>query len=118
VINMNDVNELIKNIYEYIGEPVDYAELIGSPVPSTYGICYTYEDPGDILLAQAAKTLDELSNNLNVCAKWEPGNGYMDYSLDCDIPTYRCSNCKCEEELTTDYCPNCGAKMDLGDELL
>lgn len=60
----------------------------------------------------------ELSNNLGMCAKWECGNGYMDYNLGCDVPTYRCSNCKCEEELTTDYCPNCGAKMDLGDELL
>ena len=27
--------------------------------------------------------------------------------------TYECSECKVEEPLTSDYCPNCGAKMDL-----
>ena len=26
--------------------------------------------------------------------------------------TYECSECKVEEPLTSDYCPNCGAKMD------
>ena len=29
--------------------------------------------------------------------------------------TYECSECKVEEPLTSDYCPNCGAKMDLED---
>ena len=29
--------------------------------------------------------------------------------------TYECSECKAEEPLTSDYCPNCGAKMDLED---
>ena len=27
--------------------------------------------------------------------------------------TYECSECKVEEPLTSDYCPNCGAIMDL-----
>ena len=26
--------------------------------------------------------------------------------------TYECSECKVEEPLTSDYCPNCGARMD------
>ena len=26
--------------------------------------------------------------------------------------TYKCSECKVEEPLTSDYCPNCGARMD------
>ena len=26
--------------------------------------------------------------------------------------TYECSECKVEESLTSDYCPNCGARMD------
>ena len=26
--------------------------------------------------------------------------------------TYECSACKVEESFTSDYCPNCGAKMD------
>ena len=52
-----------------------------------------------------------------VHAKWLDGHGYID-CLDGDpdesymIPTWICSNCKCEEEHTSDYCPNCGAKMD------
>ena len=28
--------------------------------------------------------------------------------------TYECSECKVEEPLTSDYCPNCGARMDGG----
>ena len=30
--------------------------------------------------------------------------------------TYECSECKAEEPLTSDYCPNCGAKMGGGAE--
>lgn len=30
--------------------------------------------------------------------------------------TYECSECNVEEPLTSDYCPNCGAKMDGGAE--
>lgn len=26
--------------------------------------------------------------------------------------TYECSECNVEEPLTSDYCPNCGARMD------
>lgn len=118
------VNELIKYIYEYIGAPVDYAELIDSPVPSSYGIYYTYEDPGDILLSQAAEMLQEQQNKINellgqlVHATWYEGNGWLDYAND-DFdnaivrPTYICSNCKSEEDYSSDYCPNCGARMDL-----
>ena len=28
--------------------------------------------------------------------------------------TYECSECNVEEPLTSDYCPDCGAKMDGG----
>lgn len=57
---MGKIHELIKTIYEHIGDPVDYAELVGSPVPSSYGIYYTYEEPEDILLNQAAEMLRDL----------------------------------------------------------
>ena len=30
--------------------------------------------------------------------------------------TYECSDCNVEEPLTSDYCPNCGARMDGGAE--
>ena len=58
--NIDKIHELIKTIYEHIGDPVDYAELVGSPVPSSYGIYYTYEEPEDILLNQAAEMLQDL----------------------------------------------------------
>lgn len=48
---------LIKDIYEFIGDPVDYAELIGSPVPSSYGMYYVYTEPEEVLLDAAARML-------------------------------------------------------------
>jgi hypothetical protein len=50
-------------------------------------------------------------------AKWLEGYGLID-CVDGDpdesymVPTWICSNCKSEEEHITDYCPNCGSKMD------
>lgn len=46
-------------------------------------------------------------------AAWIVVDGYYSYSLTCNIPMYRCSNCKNEEYYKTNYCPNCGFKMDL-----
>ena len=51
------VRTLIKDIYEFIGDPVDYAELIGSEVPSTYGMYYVYTEPEEVLLDVAAKMI-------------------------------------------------------------
>ena len=48
---------LIKDIYEFIGDPVDYAELIGSPVPSAYGMYYVYTEPEAVLLNAAARMI-------------------------------------------------------------
>lgn len=47
-------------------------------------------------------------------AVWYEGDGYVDFDeYDSFMrPTYRCSNCKREEENMGDWCPNCGAKMD------
>lgn len=57
-----------------------------------------------------------------VHARWEDGDGNVEYlygnpDAPYDVPTYRCSACKNEEELASDYCPNCGAKMDLEAQL-
>lgn len=57
-----------------------------------------------------------------VHARWEDGDGNVEYlygNLDdpYEVPTYRCSACKSEEELASDYCPNCGAVMDLEEQL-
>lgn len=61
---MDKVNELLKTIYEFIGDPVDYAELVCSPVPSSYGVYYVYEEPEDILLNEAAEMLQDLAAEL------------------------------------------------------
>lgn len=53
-----------------------------------------------------------------VHATWYEGNGWIDdingdYDNAILRPIYICSNCKSEEEHMSDYCPNCGAKMDM-----
>lgn len=50
-----------------------------------------------------------------VHARWEEGNGeWVEMLGDWYLKsTYICSNCHEEESRKTDYCPNCGAKMDL-----
>ena len=65
------LGQLITDIYKLIGDPVDYAELIGSEVPSTYGMYYVYTEPEHVLLNVAARMLvtqameiDELSEEI------------------------------------------------------
>lgn len=50
-----------------------------------------------------------------VHAKWCEINSYDDLDSIIFTVRYFCSNCKCEEDYQSDYCPNCGAKMDLED---
>ena len=50
-----------------------------------------------------------------VHAKWNEINSYDDLDNIIFTLRYFCSNCKCEEDYQSDYCPNCGAKMDLED---
>lgn len=56
---MTDEN-LINELLKFAGEPVDYAEMVGSPVPSSYGVCFTYEEPEQRLMAEAAFRLTSL----------------------------------------------------------
>lgn len=88
----------------------------------TDGLCYTSYPP------KYRCTFDNnFYNGFHAChldlapvvhATWYEGNGWLDYDHD-DFdntivrPTYICSNCKSEEDFASDYCPNCGAKMDL-----
>lgn len=116
---MDQVNELIKRLYKHIGPPVDVSKFIGLP---NDGPIYAYRDPIVLLLFDVIDTLQEQQNKINelstnIHAKWEDGDGRIEYLYgNCDdpyeIPTYRCSACKCEEEYASDYCPNCGAQMD------
>lgn len=73
---------LIKDIYELIGDPVDYAELIGSPVPSSYGMYYVYTEPEHVLLDAAARmiayqawTITELQEQIDELTKLASDRG-------------------------------------------
>ena len=57
VCQKDRVLTLVEDIYAFIGDPVDYAELIGSEVPSTYGMYYVYTEPEEVLLDVAAKMI-------------------------------------------------------------
>lgn len=116
---MDKINKLIEDLYARIGPPVDVSTFIGLP---NDGPIYAYRDIGVILLFDVIETLKEQQNKINelsaqIHAKWEDGDGRVEHLYgNCDdpyeMPTYRCSACKCEEEYASDYCPNCGARMD------
>ena len=87
-----------------------------------YGLCYTAMPP------KYKCTFDnnfyDSHHNCHldlapvIHATWYEGSGRIDdingdYDNAIIRPTYICSNCKCEEEVPSDYCPNCGAHMDL-----
>ena len=40
-----NADEIVRALRNMLPEPVDYAELVGSPVPSSYGHHFVYEDP-------------------------------------------------------------------------
>ena len=58
---------------------------------------------------QSAK-LGRWLNQSEFCKK----NGYIAYGTGL---YYYCSNCERAEQKMSDYCPNCGAQMDLGGEI-
>ena len=46
--------------------------------------------------------------------RWEVSGGYTRGSA--IISIFRCSVCECESEIPSPYCPQCGAKMDGGED--
>lgn len=95
----------------------DFCTMTCANCSFTDGLCYTSLPP------KYRCTFDNnFYDGYHIChlelapvkhAAWYEGNGYFDYDIDCSVPTYICSNCKSEEDYKSDYCPNCGAKMDL-----
>lgn len=51
--------ELIHGLHTFAGKPADYAELVCSPVPSSYGISFVYEDPESYCMVAAAERIEE-----------------------------------------------------------
>ena len=58
---------------------------------------------------QSAPTIDPES--LRPHGKWEDSNFYCDRPL-----CYKCSNCGRKLMYKPNYCPNCGAKMEINNE--
>lgn len=57
VVSKIDNLELINELEALKPELVDYAEMVGSPVPSSYGIRYVYTDPSGYILDEAIERL-------------------------------------------------------------
>lgn len=54
----NFVIETLHHLEDMLPEMVDYAELIGSPVPSSYGMCYVWEQPESYFIDNAIKIIE------------------------------------------------------------
>lgn len=87
--------------------------------PFNDGLCYTSLPP------KYKCTFDnEFYDGIHEChyelkpvihAVWNEGGGRVELIEDdfFMFPTYACSNCKSEIDCVSDYCPSCGAKMDM-----
>jgi len=52
-------NEIVQALRSMLPKKVDYAELVGSPVPSSYGISFVYSDDEDYVIEQAADLIEK-----------------------------------------------------------
>ena len=72
-----------------------------SDLRSQYNCFDEYEEPVYHALSEAIKALSERKTG-----KWEKYEGRFDFN-------YECSECSCSSFDKTDYCPQCGAKMEV-----
>ena len=59
-----NADEIVRALRNMLPEPVDYAELVGSPVPSSYGHHFVYEDLEPYIVEEAADLIDSLQAQL------------------------------------------------------
>ena len=94
-------DELRSDMYEYVF-PITTNNLMGA-ADAYYRILHLLDD---------AQTVDAAPV---VHGEWIK----HDYAEECEgfmIPNFECSQCHNWERKESDYCPNCGAKMDGGEE--
>ena len=72
-----------------------------SDLRSQYNCFDEHEEPVYHALSEAIKALSERKTG-----KWEKYEGRFDFN-------YECSECSCSSFDKTDYCPQCGAKMEV-----
>ncbi len=56
--------EIVRALRNMLPDPVDYAELVGSPAPSSYGHHFVYEDPEPYIVEEAADLIESLQAQL------------------------------------------------------
>ena len=59
-----NADEIVRMLRAMLPPQVDYAELVASPVPSSYGIRYVWEDPEPYTINDAADLIESLQAQL------------------------------------------------------
>ena len=59
-----NADEIVMDLKKMLPPQVDYAELVASPVPSSYGICYVWEDPEPYQISAAIDLIESLTAQL------------------------------------------------------
>lgn len=54
-------DDIVRALREMLPPKVDYAELVASPVPSSYGVCYVWEDPEPYQISAAIDLIESLT---------------------------------------------------------
>lgn len=55
---------IIRTLHELLPAQVDYAELVASPVPSSYGVRCVWEDPEPYAMDNAATLIKDLADHI------------------------------------------------------
>lgn len=59
-----NADEIVRALKEMLPPQVDYAELVCSPVPSSYGVCYVWENPEPYHISAAIDLIESLQAQL------------------------------------------------------
>jgi len=59
-----NANEIVRALKEMLPPQVDYAELVCSPVPSSYGVCYVWKNPEPYHISAAIDLIESLQAEL------------------------------------------------------
>jgi hypothetical protein len=58
-------DKIVRKLREMLPPKVDYAELVCSPVPSSYGICHVWQDPESYIISDAADLIQSMAVELD-----------------------------------------------------
>lgn len=57
-------DEIVKALKELLPEKIDYAELVASPVPPSYGMCYVWDDPEPYIIESGIDCIEHQQNKI------------------------------------------------------